>query len=33
MGSHGRSMVSRALIGDTASLVVRRVSVPVTLVR
>jgi nucleotide-binding universal stress UspA family protein len=33
MGSHGRSLVSRALIGDTAYTVVRRASVPVTLVR
>ena len=33
MGSHGRSLVSRALIGDTAFPVVRRASVPVTLVR
>jgi nucleotide-binding universal stress UspA family protein len=33
MGSHGRSLVSRALIGDTAYTVVRRASAPVTLVR
>jgi len=33
MGSHGRSLVSRALIGDTAYTVVRRATVPVTLVR
>ena len=33
MGGHGRSLVSRALVGDTAYTVVRRASVPVTLVR
>lgn len=33
MGSHGRSGVSRILLGSVAELVVRRASVPVTVVR
>jgi nucleotide-binding universal stress UspA family protein len=33
MGSHGRSVVSRVLVGDTAHTVVQRASVPVTVVR
>lgn len=33
MGSHGRSLVSRVLIGDTAQTVIQRASVPVTVVR
>lgn len=33
IGSHGRSLVSRALVGDTAATVVRDASVPVTVVR
>jgi len=33
MGSHGRSGVSRVLLGSVAELVARRASVPVTIVR
>src|SRR6056297_2114377 len=33
MGSHGRSGVSRLLLGSVAEVVVRRASVPVTVVR
>ena len=33
MGSHGRSGVSRILLGSVAEIVVRRASVPVTVVR
>lgn len=33
MGSHGRSLVSRVLLGDVADTVVRRAPVPVTIVR
>jgi nucleotide-binding universal stress UspA family protein len=33
MGSHGRSGVSRLLLGSVAEIVVRRASVPVTVVR
>jgi nucleotide-binding universal stress UspA family protein len=33
MGSHGRSGVSRILLGSVAELVVRRATVPVTVVR
>jgi nucleotide-binding universal stress UspA family protein len=33
MGSHGRSLVSRVLLGDVAGDVVREASVPVTVVR
>jgi nucleotide-binding universal stress UspA family protein len=33
MGSHGRTFVSRVLVGDTAHGVIQRASVPVTVVR
>jgi nucleotide-binding universal stress UspA family protein len=33
MGSHGRSLVSEVLLGDTARTVIRRAPVPVTLLR
>lgn len=33
MGSHGRSRLTRILLGDTADLVVNRAPVPVTIVR
>ena len=33
IGSHGRSLVSRVLLGDVADTVVRRAPVPVTVVR
>ncbi len=33
MGSHGRSGMSRILLGSVAEIVVRRASVPVTVVR
>lgn len=33
MGSHGRSLLSRIIVGDTADRVVQQAPVPVTVVR